>query len=275
MNIQNFFSDEYNKIYVGLVDLSRSVRDYATHLPIKLQAMEEIYLQRNNGYSEIERKRIIYFREAFSYKFHLANLHLEQLWSLSHIGSQPALLKDILSNIYDSHQFTHDDLLLPSFAIEGFIIQGTAFLDFYMLYMCSIFRISETNYLSGKKFVKALDQIEDELFLTKAEHVKNYFAEKVFSDISTGALLTNNWGELLKNLRNSLVHRDMLYPDFQNDIPLLTKIIGEWSEREAELTCSRFCQDVQNIMFYLLTELAAVVYGLEYKSGPYKPGMWQ
>ena len=140
--------------------------------------------------------------------------------------------------------------------------------------MCLIFRISETNYLSGKKFIKALDHIEDEWFIARAEQVKNYFEEKVFGGSETGALLTDNWGELLKNLRNSLVHRDVLHPDFQNNEPLLTRIIGDWPERETDLTCSRFCQDVQNVMFYLLTKLAAVVYDLEYKPGPYKPGMW-
>ena len=185
MDLQNYLSGEYNKIYVGLEDLSRAVRDYATQLPTKLQAMEEIYLTKFTGYSGIELKQIIYFREAFSYKFHLANMHLEQLWSFDHIGSEPSLLNGVLSNIYDYHQFNHDNILLPSFAIEGFIIQGTAFLDFYMLYMCSIFKISETNYLSGKKFIKALDQIEDEFFLAKAEQVKHYFAEKVFGGSET------------------------------------------------------------------------------------------
>ena len=57
-----------------------------------------------------------------------------------------------MNNIYNSHQFSQDNLLLPSFAIEGFIIQGTAFLDFYMLYLCSIFRIKETKNLSGYPF---------------------------------------------------------------------------------------------------------------------------
>ena len=135
MDVQNILSNEYSKIFLGLIDLSRAVRDYATHLPIKLQAMEEIYLQKTSEYSETECKQIIYFREAFVYKFHLANLHLEQLWALAHIGNQPSLLREVLKNIFDVHQFREDNLLLPSFAIEGFIIQGTAFLDFYMLYM--------------------------------------------------------------------------------------------------------------------------------------------
>ncbi|MBW1994512.1 MAG: hypothetical protein JRI77_08685 [Deltaproteobacteria bacterium] len=273
--MKSILSNEYNKIFVGLIDLSRAARDYTTSLPQKLHAMEEIYLQRNPRYTDIEQRQIKYFGEAFAYKFHLANLHLEQLWSLTHMGNHPATLKDVLNNIFDSHQFVDDNLLLHSFAIEGFIIQGTAFLDFYMLYMCSIFKISETSYLSGKKFIKALEQVVEEPYKSRAEQVKLYFEKNVFGDSENGALLANNWGELLKKLRNSIVHRDMLYPDFRNDVTLLEKIIGKWPEKEIDLTCSRFCQDVQNVMFYQITKLAAIIYGLEWKPGPFKPDMWR
>jgi hypothetical protein len=274
MDMNNILSNEYNKIFAGLIDLSRAGRDYATSLPQKLQAMEGIYLQNYPMYTDVERKQINYFREAFVYKFYLANLHLDQLWSLSHLGKHPSTLKEVLSNIYDFHQFGDDNLLLPSFVIEGFVVQGTAFLDFYMLYMCYIFRINETNYLSGKKFIKALEQIVEEPYKSRAEQVKLYFEENVFGDSESRALLTNNWGELLKALRNSIVHRDTLHPDFQNDVMLLEKIIGKWPEKEIDLTYSRFCQDVQNVMFYQITHLAAIVYGLEWKPGPYKTGMW-
>mgnify|MGYP000870219539 CR=1 FL=1 len=273
MDKQSIFSNEYSKIFIGLTDLTRAVREYATHLPIKLEAMEKIYLQKTSGYSEVEQKKIVYFREASAYKFHLANLHLEQLWSLMHVGNQSPLLKDVLRNIYDTHQFAEDSILLPSFAIEGFIIQGTAFLDFYMLYMCSIFQISETNYLSGRKFLKALQQVEQP-HKARSEQVYDYFAEKVFGESNTGAILTDNWGGLLKSLRNSLVHRDTLFPDFQNENSLLIKVVGEWPEKLMNLSCSRFSQDIQNVMFYLMTELAAIVYDLEYKPGPYRLDMW-
>jgi len=236
--------------------------------------MEEIYLQRSQTYSDVEQRQIKYFRKAFAYKFHLANLHLEQLWSLTHIGNHAPTLRDILGNIFDSHQFVDDDLLLPSLAIEGFIFQGSAFLDFYMLYMCSIFKISETSYLSGKKFIRALEQVTEDPYKARAEQVRLYFEKNVFGDSVDQALLTNNWGQLLKSLRNSIAHRDMLSPDFENGVTLLEQVIGNWPEREIDLTCSRFCQDVQNVMFYQITELAAVVYGLEWKPGPLKSNMW-
>ena len=40
--------------------------------------MEEVYLYKNTEYSEIERKQIIYLREAFSYKFGANTLFLRK-----------------------------------------------------------------------------------------------------------------------------------------------------------------------------------------------------
>jgi hypothetical protein len=272
--MNNIIFNEYNKIFEGLFDLTRSVNSYATSIYEKLRAMEQIYLERNPTYSEVEQNQIKYFGQAFAYKFHLANLHLEELWALNHLGSQSYTLKEVLNNIFDMHHFSDDNLLLPSLVIEGFIIQGTAFLDFYMLYMCSIFNVSETSHLSGKKFIEALGRIEDEPFKTRAEQVKEYFEKNIFGENKKETLLSNNWGELLKSLRHSLVHRDILYPDFQEDVKLLDKIINKWPVNEVDLTCARFCQDVQNVMFYQLTKLAATVYGLEWIPGSYKPSMW-
>lgn len=263
--------NEYNKTFEGLVDLSRVVRFYATAPPQKLHAMEEVYLQSNQIYTDIERKKIKYFREAFTYKFHLAALHLEEIWSLTHIGDSSPKLNDVLRNIFDLHEFTGDDILLHSFAFEGLILQSTAFLDFYMLYICAIFQISKTNRLNADKFIKSLEEVTEDTHKGKAMQVKSYFEENVFGD---GTDQSNNWGKLLRELRNSIVHRDALFPDFENDEMLLEKIIRKWPEKEFELTCSSFCQDVQNAMFYQITKLAAIVYGLEWKPGPYKKNMW-
>jgi hypothetical protein len=51
--MESILSNEYNKIFVGLVDLSRAVRVYAAHLPVKLQAMEEIYLKNTPVYTVV------------------------------------------------------------------------------------------------------------------------------------------------------------------------------------------------------------------------------
>lgn len=272
--MEKVYYDEYNKIYVGLKDLSRAVNGYAGQVPQKLKAMEERYLLDNSIYTKIDRKKIEYFGKAYMYKCYLTFLHLEQLWALNRMGNTSTmLLKDVLNNIYDSHHLIKDELLLASLAIEGFIIQGSAFLDFYILYLCSIFRIKVTGNLKPNKFIEILQNVTEEPYKTRAEKVRMYFEKSVYNNFGDD-LLTNNWGMLLRELRNSLVHRDKKSPNFQENIPLIEKIIENRTLNEIDLPCSEFCQEVNNKIFYMVTKLSATIYGLEWKPGPYKPGMW-
>jgi len=273
MESKEFLIDYYKPIYSGLVALAEDVEKYALLLPEKLQHMEKIYLQSNNDYSDTEQKRIRYYREAFSYKFYLAELHTEQLWSLNYSLKTPPLLQNVLENLFDNHKCSDVQIILPCLCFEGFIIQSAAFLDFYMLFLCSIFKIEETKRLSGFKFKKALRCVNKKTNDERAKVVEDYFSDKIHSGNIDIKLFTKYWGDSLKVLRDSLVHRDSRHPDFCNDTSLLQDI-GSWPEKEKNLPVARFCQDIGNDMIYMVNELVKTVYGLEYKPGPYKEGMF-
>ena len=256
--------DSQTKIAAGLHTLLHTTQSYTEALPQKLGAMEATYLRSNPGlYDATEERRLQYFREAFCYKFYVAAMHLEQLWALTHNRRDDFSLEHVLSNVFDNHKTSDGDLLLYSFALEPFIVQGIAFLDFYMLYVCCVFQIQETSYLSGRKLLKALQQIQEPPFATRATSVREYFAENVL-----------DWGELLRSLRNSILHRDSLAPSFRDGETLLQKLIEKRPTGLRKTNCSRFCQDVQNVMFVLVTELAATICGVEWKPGPYRPDLW-
>ena len=226
--------EEYSDVFSGLKNLAGVVRGYGASLPNKLEAMERVYLKQMQVYEAGELKKIRYFREAYCYKFHLANLHLEELWSLTHLGISQPTLRGLLSNIYDLHDTGDDFMLLPSMAFEGFVVQGKAFLDFYMLHACSIFRIDKTQRMSSKKFIRALGEVREEQFRAQANAVRAYFQCKVFAQGQGGVMPSNNWGELLKTLRDSLVHRDIMSPDFGSEIPLLDRLLGPWPKNEED-----------------------------------------
>jgi hypothetical protein len=267
--------DEQTEIAAGLHTLLRTTQSYTEALPQKLGAMEGIYLRSNPTlYDDTEEQRLQYFREAFCYKFYVATMHLEQLWALTYNRRDDFSLEQVLSNIFDNHKTSDEDLLLYSFALEAFIVQGNAFLDFYMLYVCCVFQIQETSYFPGKKLLKALQQIQRAPFAARARSVREYLAKNVLGDGTEKVFLTNNWGELLRSLRNSILHRDALAPSFKDGETLLQKLIGKWPASLRRTNCSRFCQDVQNVMFFLATELAATIYGIEWKPGPYRSGLW-
>ena len=126
---------QYNKISAGLRVLLQDSRRSADIPLEKLCAMQEIFLQRNpDFYTPDELQQVQYYLKAVSYKFHLANLSLEQLWSLSHTKRQELLYA--LQNSLDCLEVSDDGLLLISFVFEGFLLQARTFLDFYMLYLC-------------------------------------------------------------------------------------------------------------------------------------------
>ena len=273
--MNNIIFNEYNKIEEGLKDLLRVVRGYSDNYSPKLRDMEDAYLKANPQlYNDTEKEKIKYFREAFSYKFYLATMHLEQIWALSHIRKTDYPLNKILENIFDLHRTTENDILLLPSAIEGFIVQGNAFLDFYLLYLCHIFKIKNTNYMSGQKLLGALDEVRNERFDDRAKVIAQYFRENVFGAGKEKTYLTDNWGELLRGLRNSILHRDMLAPSFEKQVKLSTQLMSDWRKSLEDISCSRFCQDVQNDMFDLVTTVAALVYQVEWKPGPYRPNLW-
>lgn len=266
---------EQERIAAGLQSLLQTTESYSKSLPDKLDAMESIYLQRNPAlYNTGEKQRLQYFRGAFAYKFYIATMHLEQLWALTHSRESDISLEQILSNILDDHQTSNEELLLYSFALEGFIVEGNSFLDFYMLYLCFIFQIEKTEYLSGKKFLAALQKVQEPVLQIQAVKVKTYFQNNVFGEGNKQVFLVNNWGQLLRGLRNSMLHRDSLMPSFESTKTLLGKLLLEWPVGLWETSTPRFCQDLQNVMFAMLTELASVVYSLEWKPGPLRADLW-
>jgi hypothetical protein len=268
------FEEQIN-IAKGLDNLLLTTQSYTESLPQKLAAMERVYLKNNPGvYGDAEIQQMKYYREAYCYKFYLSTMHLEELWALTHTKGTTFSLEEVLSNIFDNHRTSKEHLLLWSFVIEAFIVQGNAFLDFYMLHLCSIFQVEKVHYLSGKKLMNALQKIQRAPFAARADKVRRYLTENVFGDNEPRVFLTSNWGQLLKTLRNSILHRDQLKPSFEEGEDLLHKLNTKWPSSLQEITCSRFCQDVQNVMFELVQEIAATIYGLEWKPGVYRPNLW-
>jgi hypothetical protein len=252
-----------------LLDESRRAADTPLQ---KLETMQEIYLRRASAfYGPGELHQIRYYLKAVSYKFHLANLSLEQLWSLSH--SQRQEVVSALENSLDRLEVDDDDLLLISFVFEGFLLQARTFLDFYMLYLCLLLKTGHRGSMSTTRFFKALERVQQAPFAEKAEWVHTYFRSKVFGSSDWEGLNPNNWGMLLISLRDKIAHRDRLRPSFDSDETLIGKVLFDWPTLQST-TYDRFCQYMENGMFALFTDVSPVLYELEWKSGPFHPDLW-
>ncbi len=266
---------ERYKIAKGVHTLVRSVRRQADIPTQKVQVMQEIYLKKHPElYAEAEQNQLRYYLQAVAYKFHIANLSLEQLWALSE--DKRGKLFYALENGLDRLDVSDDELLAICFAFEGFLFQATSFLDFYMLYICILLKSDHQGSISKDKFFKALDRVSrdpDQFLADKANRVHTYFAEHVFAEATNGWLVPDNWGTLLRSLRNKIAHRDRIRPSFESDETLLGEVLLNWPTLQG-ITYDRFCQYIQNGMFTLFTEVAPLLYDLEWHPGPYRRGMW-
>lgn len=260
---------EYQRITKGLQALLKASRKHVDIPLEKLQAMQDIYLQRKADlYTSSELQQIRYYLRAVAYKFYLANLSLEQLWSMSE--SKRGELFRALENSLDRLSVTEDELLLISFAFEGFLFQARSFLDLYMLYVCLFLKTGHQGSISRDRFFRALNKVSNEAFAGKAQQVSDYFANRVFGSPDRMGWNFNSWGTLLESLRDKIAHRDRLRPSFNSDETLIGKVLFDWPTLR-DITYDRFCQDMQNGMFALFTDVSPVLYELEWKPGPYKP----
>lgn len=266
----------YRAIVSGLLASLEESQSYSSQIPKKLRLMQEIYLQRNpNLYNAEQIRKLRYYQSAFAYKDTSVALSLEQLWSLVHTGEGDRPLLHVLANIYDEHRIDDPHLALLSFTLENFLLQATAFLDFYMLHLCAFFHVDNTNRMSGHKLMQALREVDLPLLKEKAKQVEKFFQSHVFGQANRGAISIGSWGDVLRELRHSTIHRDMEYPSFDTGEQLTVKKTGEWPESLRSIDAVRFAQDVQNDMFLMVTQLSAALYDLEWKPGPFQPDLWK
>lgn len=278
MELSGFLQQYYGGAY-GLRDLLGKTRDYTEQIPKKLKAMQEMYLNANPHLYNTEQNDLLnYYLDAFSYKELFTSWCVEQIWSIVRTGSGERKLLEVLSNLYDNHDRREEDLLLLSFVLDNFLLQSTAFLEFYMLYLRLFFHKDGKRFQS-RDFLRDLSDLADDEsseFSTKAQLVRDYFQNRVFSEASRrGSFSIDNWGGIIRKLRNPTVHRDLSIPKFDPAKDLALEITVDWPSELREIGCARFCEDIQGEMFVMVSSLAAVLYDIEWKPGPYHQNLWQ
>jgi hypothetical protein len=242
------------------------------HLPLKVQGMQRVYLNGNTkNYSLEERERIEYFLDATLLKFKFASYSLEQLWAMRDAKVNTNLLA-ILEKSVDSLDLSTEEQFLQSFTLEQFLFQGRAFLDFAMIYIALLLKTGHQGSMSRKTFYRCLDKAQSS---DKAILVKSYFDNNVFSENREVEILSpTNWGILLKSLRDKIAHRDIIRPSSNSKEKIANQILLEWPTLK-DLLYDRFCQSMQNGMFWFFQQLTPILYDLEWESGPYREGMWK
>lgn len=257
-------SKERRNFYQASTILLAQMRQYSRILPEKLEHMERIYLKRHAiSYTENEAFQIDYYRKASIYKFIFATYTLEQMWAMPTQITKLNMMS-IMQNNLDELDLSQDEVFLASYHLENFLYHGVAFLDFVALHITLILKTGHSGRMNPKTLLKSLDKVTIKSLIPKSVKIKAYFEEQVYNN--------GGWGNKLRFLRNWIVHRDKPRPTTTDD--LISKVRSEYPMLEEE-SLGRFQQDMQNSWFFFYNDLAPMLYDLEWKSGPYREGMWE
>ncbi|MBN2423697.1 MAG: hypothetical protein JXR46_04070 [Calditrichaceae bacterium] len=263
---------EENSIIIGLKKLSELSSQSNSNLFEKMQIMHSVYLGRHsNIYTDNYLIQINYYLKSTLYKFHLTSMSLEELWSLSEL--KRGELFDAIENSVNILDITDIELKIISFVFEGFLFQARSFLDFVMIYLCLLLKINHQGKISKKKFFNSLEMQKDKILHSKAINVSNYFMNHVFGDNNFHGLFPNNWGTLLTDLRDKIVHRDKIRPSFKSTEKLSNNILFNWPTIQ-DLTYDRFQKYIQNGMFSLFVEVMPIIFDLKWIAGKVDHNSW-
>lgn len=264
----------YKKVSLALLDLLRETNRYSKESRQKVLRMQDLYLEMYpNIYDESEKVRLKELLENALGKFYYTTLALEQMWSLSHYHRDEiinAKIKDEQIPIYSEAEMT-----LASWSLENFLFQARSFIDFYISYLWQFMKLPQdkAKHISIDVFYKEINFAIEGGDETKGKinTVKEYFQKKIYDN--TKGTTSTLWGNVLTHNRNKITHREPIQISYGSKELLLKEVLFDWPTIEG-MTYDRFCQEVQNEMFFLLHDLSSILYELEWKTGPYNPDLW-
>ena len=260
--------------YNASVDLVSAAQLNMAPTSLKTQSAQNVFLRRNATlYDGIELKNIRYFLSAFLYKLQLANYSLEQLWSIRDAIVEENMFA-IIQNTVFFLELSDDGLFLQSHILEGFLFQSRSSLEFFMLYVAHLLRTGHEGSMSTKTFYKRLEKAKPEAFMEKAEGIHDYVANHIFG---TGKefdhVSPTNWGTLLTSLRDKIAHKDRINYSMNSPDRIMNDILLDFPTLQG-MTYDRFCQAMQNGMWFMICDLFPILYDLEWQAGPYREGMF-
>lgn len=248
------FRDTEDKIKIILI--------HNENVSKKLFRMQELYLDKyGHLYRDELREKINKGLETVAHKFTLSTIHLEFLWKQSE-ASRTEIIFD-LTNSVSEHKWNDARRTLGSLFLESFLFQIKSFIDVYQKYCCLILGIEKPNYDGIEAFYKILSKVQQE-HMVKADFVSEYFKDEIFGE--------SCWGKMVKDLRDKIAHFDFVRYNY-NGTEIIQDTLLNWPTLRG-LTYDRFCQDVENNVFYMLTKISPVIYQLPWKSGQYKHDLW-
>ena len=144
-----------------------------------------------------------------------------------------------------------------------------------MLYIAHLLRTGHEGSMSRDKFYKRLSLAQPDILSIKAKKVEHHFKTNIFgSGYNIDGLAQNNWGDLIRSLRNKIAHKDRIKLSRNSLERIMNEILLDFPTIR-DLTYANFCQEMENGLQYMVKDLFPILYGIDWKSGPYREGMFE
>jgi hypothetical protein len=228
----------------------------------KISKLHDAYLDEKK--SLYNHESIIKITKAFGFIKHkstLLTIHLEGLWKESEIARREILLD--YDNSTKEHRWTDIDKTIGSLRLEAFLFQAKAFLDAYVMYCLLLLKVRNLPKKTLSKF-EVFEDVPRE-FTNPAQKVKDYFSKIVYgSNIDWGPLGSNGWGRVVKSMRDKIAHTYYINSDSEG-VEVIQDIILKWPTLRG-MTYERFCQSVENGIFYMIVEISEILYEVDWNN---------
>lgn len=186
------------------------------------------YLKRTSGiYSTEELYWINHFADSIAYKLFLVRIANEQLQTVKY-GRINESLWPAIENCLVSVNYSDDEEILISYSFESVLFEVRSFLDIFMIFVCLLLKTGFTNgRMSTERFYEELKKQNNPQFSSKAKWIENYFKKEVFGhEENPGTkIFRNDWGCLIKSLRDKVAHRDVILKSYDNKEKYINDIL--------------------------------------------------
>ncbi len=266
----------YENYYIASQALLQDVaRNSPENALCKIFAMQDKYLETNSAnYSRDESKRIFEYFYTIRSKYYLTILSLEQCNAL--FNAKRYTVVELMHVEMPRLQFSNSDLILARHSLECFLFEAGSFLDMFMLYITLLLRLDFEGDMTRSKFFSTLRnaQKRKNAILPKVGLIEAYFNTKVFAEKSSEAApIREDWGKLLKELRNRVAHRDIIRVKPTDDVKVHGAILEDWPTLQS-LHYNKFCEHISGACFSLFEDLAPTLFDLDWKVGTCDPNAW-
>jgi len=257
--------DWQKEVRDGMLLMVSQNREYIEATNNTLKYIHKIYIdEKAHLYSKAEIFWINHYLDSVIYKSFLARIAVEQLQSVRH-GRMNESLWVAIENSLGRFNFSDDEKVMVSFALESFLFEARSFLDVYMIFVCLLLKTGFTKgHMSKSKFFDELEKAESP-FAEKAKWTKRYFETQVFGqeENENASIFRDNWGTLLRDLRNKIAHRDVIKLSFDSKEKFINDILLDWPTING-ITYHSLAETVGNGMHALFYKVLCHIYELQW-----------